>query len=79
LDGTSRQIAGDAAMNLTAKQRRALLMLATAGRNGVTQSLLTAHGFGVSIKLVNKYFLTDAQRSKANTYGQRARTSRANN
>jgi hypothetical protein len=78
LDGTSRQIAGDAAMNLTAKQRRALVMLATAGRNGVTQSLLTAHGFG-SIKLVNKYFLTDAQRSKGNTYGQRARTSRANN
>jgi len=79
LDGTSRQIAGDAAMNLTAKQRRALVMLATAGRNGVTQSLLTAHGFGVSIKLVNKCFPAGARRSKGNTYEQRARTSRANN
>jgi hypothetical protein len=45
---------------LTAEQRRALAMLATAGHNGVTQSLLTAHGFGVSViaGLVNRGFAT---------------------
>ena len=39
----------------TAEQRRALAMLQTSGRNGATQSLLTAHGFGVSMiaSLVN--------------------------
>jgi hypothetical protein len=34
---------------LNAEQRRAPAMLATAGRNGATQSLLTAHGSGVSM------------------------------
>ena len=39
-----------------AKQRRALVMLATAGRNGATQPLLRAHGFGVAMiaGLVNR-------------------------
>jgi hypothetical protein len=34
-------------MTLGAEQRRALAMLATAGSDGVTRSLLIAHGFGV--------------------------------
>ncbi len=40
---------------LTAEQRRALAMLATAGRNGVPQVLLSAHGFDASMiaELVN--------------------------
>jgi hypothetical protein len=36
-------------MSLTAEQRRALAMLATAGRNGVPQALLSAHGFDASL------------------------------
>jgi hypothetical protein len=36
-------------MSLTEEQRRALAMLATAGRNGVTQALLSAHGFDASM------------------------------
>jgi hypothetical protein len=36
-------------MMLSAEQRRALAMLATTGRNGATQPLLTAHGFSVSM------------------------------
>lgn len=45
---------------LSTDQRRALAMIATAGRNGVTQSLLTAHGFGVSMiaALVNRGLAT---------------------
>jgi hypothetical protein len=35
-------------MSLTAEQRRALAMLATAGRDGVAQALLSAHGFDAS-------------------------------
>src|SRR5215813_6457266 len=38
----------EASPRLSAEQHRALAMLATAGRDGVTQSLLKAHGFGVS-------------------------------
>jgi hypothetical protein len=34
---------------LNAEHRRALAMLATAGLNGATQSLLSAHGFGASL------------------------------
>jgi hypothetical protein len=34
---------------LNAEQRRALAMLATTGFDGATQSLLSAHGFGVSL------------------------------
>jgi len=34
---------------LSPEQRRALALLATAGRNGATRPLLTAHGFGVSL------------------------------
>jgi hypothetical protein len=34
---------------LNAEQRRALAMLAAAGLDGATQSLLGAHGFGVSL------------------------------
>jgi hypothetical protein len=34
---------------LDAEQRRALAMLATAGRNGTTQALLSAHGFDASM------------------------------
>ena len=47
-------------LRLNAEQRRALAMLATAGRNGATQSLLTAHGFGVSMiaTLVNRGLAT---------------------
>jgi hypothetical protein len=47
-------------MSLTAEQRRALAMLATAGRNGATQPLLTAHGFSVSMiaEVVNCGLLT---------------------
>jgi len=40
---------------LSVEQRAALDMLATAGRNGVTQALLSAHGFDASLiaELVN--------------------------
>jgi hypothetical protein len=40
---------------LTAEQRRALAMLATAGLNGAPQALLSAHGFDASLiaELVN--------------------------
>jgi hypothetical protein len=34
---------------LDAEQRRALAMLTTAGRNGTTQALLSAHGFDASM------------------------------
>ena len=46
--------------HLSAEQRRALAMLATSGRNGTTQSLLTAHGFGVATiaGLVNQRLAT---------------------
>ena len=48
---------------LNAEQRCALAMLATAGLNGATQSLLTAHGFGVSMMaaLVNRGLATLAR------------------
>jgi hypothetical protein len=36
-------------MNPSAEQRRALVLLVSAGRNGATQSLLSAHGFSVSL------------------------------
>ena len=47
-------------MSLTAEQRRALAMLATAGRNGTTQALLSAHGFdaGMIAGLVNQGLVT---------------------
>ena len=35
--------------HLTAKQHRALAMLATAGRDGPTQASLDAHGFDASL------------------------------
>jgi hypothetical protein len=40
---------------LTAEERRALAMLATAGHNGAPQALLSAHGFDASLiaELVN--------------------------
>ena len=40
---------------LSAEQRRALAMLATSGRDGATQALLSAHGFDASLiaELVN--------------------------
>jgi hypothetical protein len=41
--------ADDVATRLSAEQRRALAMLAAAGRNGTTQALLSAHGFDASI------------------------------
>jgi hypothetical protein len=46
--------------HLTAEQRGALAMLATAGRNGATRPLLTAHGFGVRLisGLVNQGLAT---------------------
>jgi hypothetical protein len=34
-------------MTLNAEQRRALVLLANADRNGATEQLLAAHGFGV--------------------------------
>jgi len=45
---------------LSANQRRAPAMLASAGRNGATQSLLTAHGFSFSMVagLVNQGLAT---------------------
>jgi hypothetical protein len=36
-------------LRLSAEQRRALALLATAGNNGATQSLLNAHGFRASL------------------------------
>jgi len=36
-------------MSLTAEQRGALTMLATAGLNGAPQALLSAHGFDASL------------------------------
>jgi hypothetical protein len=44
---------------LRAEQHRALAMLATAGRNGVTQPSLVAHGFGDAMLtgLVNRVLL----------------------
>ena len=45
---------------LNAEQHRALALLATAGRNGATQPLLAAHGFGVAMiaGLVNRGITT---------------------
>jgi hypothetical protein len=45
---------------LTAEQRRALALLATAARNGAAQSLLNAHGFRASLVagLVNRGLAT---------------------
>jgi len=45
---------------LSAEQRRALAMLATAGRDGVTQGLLSSLGFDASLiaGLVNKGLVT---------------------
>jgi hypothetical protein len=45
---------------LTAEPRRALAMLSTIGRNGVTQALLSAHGFDASTVagLVNRGMAT---------------------
>jgi hypothetical protein len=45
---------------LNAEQRRALTMLATAGLDGATQSLLSAHGFGASfiVGLVGRGLVT---------------------
>ena len=47
-------------MSLTAEQRRALTMLASAGLNGASQALLMAHGFCVSMiaGLVKRGFAT---------------------
>ena len=47
-------------MSLTMEQHRALTLLATAGRNGATQSLFAAHGFGVGVVagLVNQGLAT---------------------
>jgi hypothetical protein len=47
-------------MSLTAEQRGALAMLATAGHNGATQPLLAADGFGVAMvaDLVNQGLAT---------------------
>jgi hypothetical protein len=49
LDRAGQQLAGDAAMSLTAEQRCALAVLATSGYNGVTQAPLSAHGFDASM------------------------------
>jgi hypothetical protein len=45
---------------LNAEHRRALAMLATAGLDGASQSLLSAHGFGASlvVGLVNLGLVT---------------------
>jgi hypothetical protein len=46
--------------NLSAEQRRALAMLASAGRNGATQALLSTLGFDASMiaELVNQGLVT---------------------
>jgi hypothetical protein len=46
--------------NLSAEQRRALAMLASAGRNGGTQALLSTLGFDASMiaELVNQGLVT---------------------
>jgi hypothetical protein len=49
LDRAGQQLAGDAAMSLSAEQPGALAMLATSGYNGATQALLSAHGFDASL------------------------------
>ncbi len=48
------------ARRLTLTQRGALLMLATAGRDGATQLLLSAHGFSAAMiaRLVNRGLAT---------------------
>jgi hypothetical protein len=47
-------------LGLRAEERRALAMLATTGRNGMTQALLSAHGFDASMvaELVNQGLVT---------------------
>jgi glutamine phosphoribosylpyrophosphate amidotransferase len=47
-------------MFLSADQRRALVMLATAGQDGVAQALLSAHGFDATmiLGLVNRGLAT---------------------
>ena len=47
-------------MTVSAEQRRALAMLKTAGRDGLTQPLLVAHGFCASmlVDLVNQGLAT---------------------
>jgi hypothetical protein len=49
LDRAGQQLAANAAVSLTAEQRRALAVLATSGYNGVTQAPLSAHGFDASL------------------------------
>jgi hypothetical protein len=55
-------------MSLTTEQRRALFLLKTAGRDGMTQGMLSALGFDASMiaGLVNKGFATPAS-SKVRT------------
>jgi len=60
LDRAPRQPARGTAMSLTAEQRRALALLTSAGRDGMTQSLLTTLGFDASViaGLVNEGLAT---------------------
>jgi len=60
LDRAGQQLAGDAAMSLSAEQRGALAILATSGYNGATQALLSEHGFdaGLIAGLVNRGLAT---------------------
>jgi hypothetical protein len=62
---------GGKAMSLTAEQRRALIMLAAAGQNGVPQRLLSAHGLNTAIirGLVNRGLATTTQGTFARAAG----------
>jgi hypothetical protein len=53
-------------MTLTAEERRALALLASASGNGTTQTFLSAHGFGVPMiaGLVNRGLATMLRQSQ---------------
>jgi len=59
---------------LNAEQHRALALLATAGRDGATQPLLTAHGFGAAYDRRSGH----APRSSAFAAGEVKRHTRPN-
>jgi hypothetical protein len=60
VDGLRRFSQRDAAMSLTAEQRRALAVLTNAGPDGTSQALLMSFGFSVSMiaGLVNRRLAT---------------------
>jgi hypothetical protein len=58
-------------MTLSAKQRHALAVIAAAGSDGATQTLLTAHGISIrTIAVLAKRGLVTTAREKVRTGGK---------